>query len=489
MAGNIVYKDIAPGAAEDSSFAATGASAYSDLDLTATGAGEPLITLEPNRWVLNGRYRARGAAETVHLWSAAMSDAAGEFSTPPVLTVTFGSNYTSLGITLIFDQATGEHATDVNVKWYQGSTLKADVDFTPDSAEYFCEQTVTAFNKLVITFRKTSLPERRLRLDQIMIGLVRYFNADEIESANAINEMDLLSAELPASQMDWTLHSKRAVDYMFQLKQPLELRDGGSVIGVYYITQSARITASRYQITAQDAIGVLGEQVYAGSAHLSGISAKTLFTNIVGGAFPIVFDAVADATLRGVLVRQTKREALQQVLFAWGACVRTDGDGTLRVFVPPTTPTEIPKSKTYADGLSVQTAPIVTQVNVVAHTYATNTNGDILINGTRYRDTQTVYTVTNPDVSANDVENIVDVQNATLVSTYNGQAVAQRVFDHSLRRNTHVSKVIYSGEKLGDCLKQPTPWNTEITGNATSISITLSGIVAADITSLEVPPT
>lgn len=487
MAGNIVYKDIAPGAASDSSYAATGASSYSDLDLSNPGSGDALLTLEPNRWVLNGKYRARGTSETVHLWSTAMSDANGDFSTPPTLTVTFGNNYSSLGVTLIFDPATGEHATDVNVKWYQGSTLKADEDFTPDSAEYFCEQTVTAFNKIVITFNKTSLPKRRLRLDQILIGLVRYFNADEIVSASAINEMDLLSAELPASQMDWTLNSKRGVDYMFQLKQPLELRDDNNVIGVYYISGSRRISTTMYQVTAQDAIGVLGEQTFAGGAYLSGISAKTLFTTIIDGAFDIDFGTVTDATLKGLLVRQSKREAIQQVLFAWGACCRTDGDGTIRVFVPPTTPEVITRGETYV-GVSVETGPIVTQVNVAGHTYATNTNGNIEINGTRYRDTQTIYTVTNPNVTANDIQNVIDVTNATLVSTSNGQAVAQRVYDYYLRRNKHTSKILYSGQALGDCLTQPTPWETTQDGNVVSIGITLSGIVAADITSLEVTP-
>ena len=155
------------------------------------------------------------------------------------------------------------------------------------------------------------------------------------------------------------------------------------------------------------------------------------------------------------------------------------------VFVPSSTPTPVSESDTYI-GVSVQTEPITTQVNVIAHTYATNTNGDILINGTRYRDTQTVYTVTNPDVTANDVANVKEITEATLVSTYNGQEVAQRVYDYYTRRDTHNSRIVYRGQHLGDCLEQPTPWETTETGNVIRVGITLSHLIAADIVSVGV---
>ena len=63
-----------------------------------------------------------------------------------------------------------------------------------------------------------------------------------------------------------------------------------------------------------------------------------------------------------------------------------------------------------------------------------------------------------------------------------------KIFESASRFESSENQDLYSGQKLGDCLTQPTPWETTQDGNAVSIGITLSGIVAADITSLEVTP-
>lgn len=478
MAGKIVYKDIAPGAAEDAAFTASGQTSFSNLDLSADSSAKKDVTLEFNRWTLDGTFEVYDG-HAVHYWSEALTDANCDFSVPPVLTVVFDSQYTTTGITLEFDAAANEWCSELNIKWYQGSTLKADEDFYPNATTYFCKKAVVAYNKVVITFKKTSLPHRRLRLEKVLFGIVREFGMDEIEAANAINEMDLLASSLPASQLDWTLHSKNDVEYIFQLKQPVEMFCDNGLIGVYYISRSERMSGSRYKITAQDAVGVLGEQPFAGGNYISGVSAKTLFTNIVGGAFDIDFGNVADTTLYGILEAKTKRDALQQVLFAWGKCLRTDGGYTLQVFDAPSDPAVIAEAETY-EGVSVRVDPIVTRVVVTGHSYS--------VNGDKYNDNPTLYTVDNPDVTANSIANVISVTDATLVSTHNGAAVAQRVFDYYMRRRAIKSKVIYGGQRLGDCLTQPTAWGTSITGNAVSVAVKMSGLVAADIESLEVAP-
>lgn len=296
--------------------------------------------------------------------------------------------------------------------------------------------------------------------------------------------MDLLSAELPASKMNWTLDSKNPVSYMFQLKQPIEMYDGTTLIGVYYVESSTRQSSTIYQVTASDAIGVLGTQYFQGGAYLSGVSAKTLLQTIIGDAFDLTF-SVTDKTLYGLLVQQTKREAIQQVLFAAGWCCRTDGGKDIKIFEAPTVATDIGTDRTYT-GVSVQTSAIVTKVSVVGHTYTASADGQIEVLGQKYADAQTVYDVLNPDVTAADVQNDITVDSATLVSTHNGQATAQRVFNHYLRRNTHRSKIIFGTEKLGDCVTQPTPWGTTEKGNIRAMTIMLSGVVAAEVESLGV---
>lgn len=210
----------------------------------------------------------------------------------------------------------------------------------------------------------------------------------------------------------------------------------------------------------------------------SGKSAKALLEEILDGDFVLDVQA-ADKSLTGAILPCTKREAAQQVLFAWGVCASTWGTEKIRVFLPGSTPAVIGRDRTFP-GVSVDTASIVTKVLVTAHTYTQDSGGSVEIGGVKYRDTETVYTVTNPNVTAVDKQNVVEVTGATLVSTAIGQAVAQRVYDYFARRDTHKGKIVWRGEKLGDCVTVPNSWGGAVTGNLARMEIGLSNTVVAN---------
>ncbi len=263
---------------------------------------------------------------------------------------------------------------------------------------------------------------------------------------------------------------------MFQLKQPVEVWNGGRLIGVYYIDGSSRKAQRIYDIDCNDAIGVLSEMQFSGAAYLEGISAKELLETLAAPFSVEYAPGVEDTTLKGVLTDQTRREAIQQVIFAWGVCLATDGGSSLRVFNQPTEPKVIPKNRTFL-GTSVETSAIVTKVNVIAHTYTANSDGGFKIGDVAYKDTETVYSVSNPDVTATDRENIKEIANATLISTDIGQVTAQRVYDFYSKRDTNSAQIVYEGEKLGDCVSIYTPWGTLVSGNIRKMQIKLSNTV------------
>ena len=472
----ILYKDIAPGAEEDA--AITTASAMPGSDPSKLPAGvtlPPIISGQWNAWGLDGTYQPIDG-QPIAFWSSQLSGEGCAFADPPVITVDFDRQYSSTGVTLVFDPATGDYCPAVSVKWYQGQTLKAEADFAPNASTFFCQKNVTSYDKVVITLIKTRHPYRRARLNRILFGVHRSFGMTEIRKASLINSMDLLSSELPVSTLKWTLDSREDVDFMFQLKQPVEVRNGDSLIGVYYIDGSARKSASLYDIDCYDAFGVLDESPFAGGVY-SGKSARTLLTEILGGDFELDCTA-SDTDLTGAILPCTRREAAQQVLFAWGVCACTDGTEKVRVFTSPEQPKAIDQDHTFT-GASVETAAIVTQVRVTAHTYTQDAGGTVEIGGVKYSDTQTVCTVTNPDVTATDKQNVVEVTGATLVSPSIAQAAAQRVYDHYARRNTHKAKIVWSGECLGDCVTVPNAWGGTVTGNIVRMEVGLSNTVAA----------
>lgn len=475
----ILYKDIAPGADEDAAVSSPGAAAFSDLTALPFGltAPNPIATLEQNNWLLNGAFVLR-EHQPVAFWSSAMSGFDGTFSSNPSITITFSKQFSSLGLTLLFDTATGDYCSAVNIKWYQQDTLKAEQDFTPDAVSYFCNLAVTAYDKIVITLLKTAKPYRYAKLGKILFGIYRYFGMTELRRASIVNEINLIALELPVSTARWTVDSRDNLDFMFQLKQPVEVQNDSGLIGVYYIDKHARLAQNVYDIECYDAFGVLSESKFAGGVY-SGKSAKALLQEIVGSDFELAIEA-ADANLTGAILPCTRREAMQQVLFAWGACASTDGRENIRIFALPTTATQISADRTFP-GAASEVAAIVTKVSVTAHTYTQDSSGTVEIGGIKYRDTTAVYTVTNPDVTANDKENAVEVTGATLVSPAIGQATAQRVYDYYARRSTHRARVVWAGERLGDRVLLPNAWGSASAGNIGKLEINLSNTVVAAV--------
>lgn len=474
----IVYKDIAPGAADNATVATSSENGFSSpTELVGDGTTASLATLELNQWSLDGSRDVHND-QTVSFWSSAISGADCTFENAPVITITFSQAYSSVGVTLMSDFP--GRPSLVNVAWYQGTTLKESKDFAVTSDIQFFEQTVVAFDKIVLTIKKTWLPRRYARLTGIVFGVIREFDMEELRNVQIVQEMHPVTVELPTSTMTWTLDNRANVSYLFQEKQPVEAWTDNHLIGVYYINQSARSSTSVYKIDCKDSLGVLDDAAFAGGVYADK-SAKTLFAEIVGNDFEIDFGTVADVNLSGIIQATTKRAALQQVLFAWGVCAATDGGYKIRVFTLDDTAEAIGEGRTY-QGATVTTDALVTSVSVTAHSYAEDANGGVEIGGKKYADTQTVYTVTNPNVTANTKSNEKKVTDATLVSPAIGQTVAQRLYDYYAKRDQASAKIVLDGEILGDCVTVPTPWGTTVTGNIAKMEITLSNTVAASLT-------
>lgn len=484
MSMQLIYKDIAVGADADAAVIAPDALSICTPAQIAYGADVPRIaTCERDMWALDGSFELH-SAQVIPYWSTAISGADGAFESPPEITIAFDSQYTSLGISFRFSPNTGDYCCELTITWYRGDTQLDQKTFTPSGVAYFCAETVTAYNKVVIAFGKTNKPYRRVHLEQITFGVLRDFYADELSEVKILQEVNLISAEVAINTLNWKLYSTADVEYLFQLKQPVEAYSNSGLIGVFYISGSKRSAARIYEISCQDAIGVLDGYNFQAKVY-SSYSAVALINDIVGGAFELGIDrSFSTATVTGYLPAGTRRAALQQVLFAIGAVCDTSGARAIRVFTPPTSYASIPDDRIYSGG-TVDASAIVTAVRVTAHTYTAGSgaNGDDVIDvgGTKYVHTTAVTTISNPIVTATDKQNIVEVKDATLVSPANVAAVAQRVYDYYTRRSTLSTKIINVGEKPGDAVSLSTPWDKAVSGNITSMTTVLSTTTASDI--------
>lgn len=479
MSVKLIYKDFAVGADEDAYMSESGAFGGSDVSLLPFGSGNEknYATLELNSWSLDGS-KILYDGGVVSFWSEELSERDCSFATPPSISAEFDNQYTSQGIYFDFDATTW--CSSLRITWYRAGSVISQKTFYPDAATYFCENQVTAYDKVLIEIISTSLPHLRARIRQILFGIVREFKRDELRGVKIMQEIDPTSRNLPYSTLDWRLKSKKAVDFVFQKKQPIEVKDNNNLLGVFYIAKSDRLSEKTYDITCTDAIGVLEDSQFPDAVYTNK-NAHSLAQEICDGFDLEMESSLMSKTVSGIVKGKSRRGALQQLCFAIGATATTDGTNKVRIFKLRTDgATEIPERRTRLGG-SVKRADIVTAVKLTAHSYNSSGSGESVdIGGVTYYDTKTVTTIINPIVTATDKQNVIEIADATLISPSNVAEIAQLVYDYAVRRDTHKVKFRVDGERIGDYVTTHTNWGESVTGHYAKATIVLSGIVVSD---------
>lgn len=519
----IVYKDIAPGAAEETTVAMSDLQPFTPIsELMTGGTAQKISTLEDGYSLMDDTFLLFPDDPSEvwwGAWSKSMSGEDGTFETPIVLTLTMPQLHTSVGLTFEFDPFEPNWCTDLNVKWYNGNTLLADQDFAPDAASYACIYEVRNYNKVVVTFRAMSKSYRYLKLKTPLYGIERVFGMDELRSVNLLQGCSPISEELEINTMDCTISSRDPVPFIFQRKQPMEVYHDDTLQAVTYITGATRSGVSLYDVETGDKVGLADESTHTGGVY-SGITFAALVDEILGGAFAYEIDAaLREVTLSGWLPIATKRENLAQAAFATGAIVDTSMSDRIRIFSPPAEiSSTFGKDRIFSGG-TIDTTALVTAVEVTEHSYKqgteeselyndvldgaarvtfgepmhgltitggtitahganwadiTGTGGTVVLSGKAYLHQTRIITLRNPDVSAVDAENVVQVTDATLVTSSNSAAVAQRVYDRYQMRETVSCDVVLHDEKPGDRVSVETEFAGVKTGTIVSIDASLA---------------
>lgn len=485
MAVRLVYGDVAIGAGADAAVTVTNSESFSEPGRVTSGTPSfAIATLEPNGWGLSHDYRAR-SYHRLALWSAVRSGEDCVFASPPIVTLDFSQQYTGTGLTFRFAPESGEYCRKISVAWYQGNTVLSSGTYYPDSGRYTLENLVEAFDKIVVTLEETNLPGRRAKLEYIAIGIIREFDGTELTGTKFVHEIDLISNTVPINVMDASIHGESGVEYVFQRKQPVEAYNDETLIGVYYIESGQRTGARDYTFSCVDAIGILDLDDYAGGLWIEDTNIEVILADVTGGVFALDIDpALVGSTLRGFIEPGTRREALQQVAFALGACIDTSGTGKIKVFPAPTGDgAEIPQAETYIDG-KVSTHDVVTEVTVTAYVIFDERPSDnqesIEFNGVEYRyytDTKHAY---NPNSTAGDLANKIKFDKCYLCNLSNAQARADEIMAYYARRNTYSAKHIMSGQRVGDRSVMHLPWGGTSGGNITRMTVSVTGLTVSD---------
>lgn len=355
--------------------------------------------------------------------------------------------------------------------------------------------------------------------------LDRTFDAHDVISGNAYYARPLNSASLEIDTFSFDVQSDDTSLTEFIRNTPLTFYHDGNQMGIFYVQTISRTSINTYHFTCTSTVGLLDETYHDGGIY-TGETVREVCTDICKPLTCYVKSNIANIKLYGWLPIATRRENLAQVLFAIGATLKVDYNGAIRIEgLWDGQSSEITASEMYAGG-SVEYATPVTEVIVTEHAYSQSTTevtelfngttsagdkitfddpcydleatgfeitesganyaivtaGSGVLNGKKYTHvTRQIITPTNTRSRSlvEQSDNTVKVENATLVSLANANAIAERLAEYYSHNERINYKIAIKRETPGDVVQIAHPYGGEVTGCVESADVTVSGKLAA----------
>lgn len=186
---------------------------FSDLDNIKEATipqSKNYATLEKNFWLLNDSQPIYGSEELEQTYvSSYMSDKNCLFSDKACITLTSSVYLTTLGLTMVFDSIDKNYAKKLKVKVYRDSTMIMDKDYTlssySDRLIFADNEELVRWNKIEIYFIESSLPYRRIRVNQLLFGIMETYTDENLISAESKEKTTMINSELPTHTFKFTI--------------------------------------------------------------------------------------------------------------------------------------------------------------------------------------------------------------------------------------------------------------------------------------------
>lgn len=269
----------------------------------------------------------------------------------------------------------------MNVKWYRDATLLEDQNYNVDSAEYFCDTQVQAYNKIVITIGNMQRANRFLKIFNITDGISRQFYNEELENVEIIEEITNNNKALNINQAELVVLPQNKTGVLFQRTLPFSIYRNDVLYGRFFIDSStSNFEKTLYKLKVSDYINILDGQSYLGGIY-SNVTMANLVADILSDIPYTIDSSIQNYTISGYLPILTKREALRQIAFCTNAYIDTSRSDEIVIAPLPTTAIE---TLTKAEVLKIETTQenIVTKIELNTELLTTrNATTDEIFNG------------------------------------------------------------------------------------------------------------
>ena len=350
---------IDPDAKEDATASASSTAPVSDAENVLNGNEEAAgkwLTLEKNLWALDGTMSImpRDGSADNGWWSAELSSDNAEFSgSLPTITFSFTKPVSTIGFMLYFDDKVGQYPEEILVQTYgDAGSLIAETTMHPSGSKTVVDLLSQNYYSAKITFKKTFLPNRRVKLQEIIFGVIQEFDADSMSSASITYGADIAAAKLPSRELKFTIDNS---DRKYNLLNPTGiyeyLQDGQKIAatavidgekvdcGTFYFTRAeAKDEAVTAQITANDLLYALDSDIFTGGSAETKPLSEAIAAVLDGYDIPTNFGGyngqVGQLTVAmAVPEGKSKREAIRLLAQAAMCTAWIDRDGVMQ-FTP-----------------------------------------------------------------------------------------------------------------------------------------------------------
>lgn len=455
-----------------------------------TTMSQKVATAEPGEWVLDGSYvpiKRDGDNGEIGLWSATMSNINGATSYSIIINLSNPASFRA--ITLVFDDATNNYATEFTLTAYNSSGASINNKSFADNDKAIVVADFAAQNctKLIISVTKTNKPQRHVRLCEVLFGYLRVFDGNDISSVSYEYNSSIYAESFPSNKMVLTLDN---TDRRYNIINPVGiykyLQKGqgfnGSILingsrvamGRFYFDNSASDdNAMSVKVTAYDRayalddidcnIGASGtwtvSEAVAAVITASGLNINTVIPSGIGSR--IISKAIP--------AKSSCRDALRLIAQA-GMCVCFFNRFDELEFVEP----DIAQSVDNLDNNNMTAYPTVSDNGLI--------NSVIITAKDEFAEEKTEITYTASDIGEDEEEKQLKISNPLVTS----DTVAQWILDCSkyrigydikeqgnpAREIQDVVKIadVYGEDKNGIVIKQTITAGIGLTGSIKAVT-------------------
>lgn len=465
----VVYNDFAPLADQNATVPAVGSS-------DCQSGGELLN--EEKRNILNfASFESRGIdltdsalsfaenGDNLGFVSSAISGGSRKLSPAVELIIELsGGVYSAPGITFHFWQ---HYCSDVTVKWLNNSELLSEKTFYPTSLNFYGENAVDGFNKIIIDFAETETAFQFVKLAGIDLGQTIEIT-DFYSDIEIFTEISPDCSDVPAATCDFTAEIP---DFSPERAQALYVYRNDKLYGKFIVDNVTSSGKDIFNFECSDdntrLDGSLFPELSQGSCTAAELAEK------IKSASNITIDtsSFGSMSLTGFIeADKTSRLAAAMLSFGTGCFLTGYGSKSLRLIKPTNKRQAIISSDRILGYAEYKKNSAYSKIIICSFSDSFNN----MIAQREY---------SNAAQKANDINGEKIYNQYSLISDIDGRIAELK--ESGFEFNEVNARIELEDEKPGDILSVETPYNGVITGIIKSMQINIGHKVTAEITLIE----